>query len=526
MPVSFLSPYLAYFKYAVPLMAIAVVIAYLFIQRRPSRLVCVLLSLVLMTTANLAVWHYTAPNWRERRYMNPYELYHYYLGAKYARELGYNNLYRATVVADQESGSTHRSLNKLRDLETYRYVFIRTALADTEAIKGLFTDERWEEFVRDVRFFRGFVTKGLWSRMLKDKGYNATPVWTVIGGSLSNAVSTDSLRGPTLLALLDAFLILAAALCVWWAFDHRVALLMIVMLGTHYLTSQHYTLRSAFLRLDWVMCLVMAVCMLKKKHYVAAGALSAYAALARIFPVIFVFGMGAKFLWDLITTRSINQRYFAYWASFTITVLILVIASIIYAGGLESWREFLGKIELHNKGISAWRVGFKYVFLMSYKGTAFWGRGLTQVFEDFKVYWWGIQAAVLLISFFCVWKLEDYEAMAYSYVPTFFLVAPTYYYQVMLLVPFLFFAGKMERPTRAAGLILMFATSMVSYKLYLMWNRGFQLFFTISCMFLVMVLYMMLLGLVETFRKEKPGKVNGSIAEEPTEDTPRTPISG
>jgi len=503
MPIPFLNPYLVHFRYIVPGVAIAAIIVLLVLQRRRSRILGFFLTLVLLAAANLAVWHYTAPNWIEKRYMNPYEFYHYYIGAKYFGELGYADMYKATVIADGETGFNHKGAT-IRDLDTYGFIPVTTVVRQRDAIKGLFCDARWQEFVKDIRFFRGFVSSGLWGRMLRDKGYNATPVWTMVGGFLANMTSTDSLRGVTLLALLDAFLILAAALCVWWAFDHRIALLMILMLGTHYLTSQHYTLRSAFLRLDWAMCLVMAVCMLRKERYAVAGALTAYAALARVFPLIFAFGMGARFLWDLVKTRTLNRRYLAYWTAFGLTAVVLVGGSILYDGGFDSWRQFLGKIGLHNKSISAWRIGFKYVFLMSYKGSAFWGRDLAQVFEDYKAYWWGIQAAVLLISFLCVWRLEDYEAMAYSYVPAFFLVAPTYYYHVMLVVPFLFFAGKLERPTRAAGLILMFATSMVAYKLYILYNRGYMLFFTISCMILAMVLYMMLLGLAEIFRKPEP----------------------
>ena len=488
-----------YFQYGIPAAAILVVALYLVMGRRPWHFLRGLLLAALCFLCVLSLCYYTNPQWRRGEYFNAYEFFHYYLGAKYADEVGYSNLYNAVVVADTESGFTHKN-RTIRDLETSRIVPIDRVLQKKAHYKALFSEERWKDFVADVPFFRSRVSPSLWGRMLNDKGYNATPVWTMVSGSLANAVSTRNYWGMIGLATLDACLALAALACVWWAFGHRTMLLLIIFLGTHYLLA-HATLKAAFLRLDWVMCLVMAACMLKKERYAAAGALSAYAALARVFPAVFAFGIGAKLLVDLLRTRRINRRYLAYFAAYGVTIAVLVTASVIYAGGLESWKEFTAKVGSHNKDISAWRVGFKYVFLMSYNGSAFWRTSLSQFFADRQVIWWGIQAAVLLVSLFLVRNLEDYEALAYSYVPTYFLVAPTYYYHVMLALPFLFFAPKLERPTRAAGLIMMFATIVVAYKMYLWWNRGFPLFFSISCMIGAMVLYIMFLSGIEAFRK-------------------------
>ena len=41
-------------------------------------------------------------------YLNAYEFYHYYLGSKYSSEIGYFDLYGATVAADMESGALYR----------------------------------------------------------------------------------------------------------------------------------------------------------------------------------------------------------------------------------------------------------------------------------------------------------------------------------------------------------------------------------------------------------------------------------
>ena len=227
-------------------------------------------------------------------------------------------------------------------------------------------------------------------------------------------VSTDNMPGMVCVSLLDLLLVFLTAACVAWAFNVRAALIWVIFFGCHYLISTHYTLRAAFLRLDWVMCLALAVCFLKKGWYGLAGGLTAYAALARVFPVAFAFGMGVKMLADVIKTRKLGRNYLAYWASFTGAMVMLVGASIIYSGGIESWKEFLSKILQHDRDISGWRIGFKYVFLMSYNGGAFWGQDLGQFFEHWKVVWWAIQLIVIAASAFLIRYLDDYEALAYG----------------------------------------------------------------------------------------------------------------
>ncbi len=39
---------------------------------------------------------------RVARIMNPHDFYHYYVGSKYYRELGFFDLYECSVIADQE----------------------------------------------------------------------------------------------------------------------------------------------------------------------------------------------------------------------------------------------------------------------------------------------------------------------------------------------------------------------------------------------------------------------------------------
>lgn len=508
MPYPFTNEDITFLKVALPLLAMGVTGVYWGLGLRKAPLLRGLLGAVLAGLAAFSLTVYTAYQWRSGTYLNGYEFYHYYLGAKYAPELGYTELYNATILAESElkrplSGRT------IRNLDSGAIVRADTVLQREEEIKAHFGPARWTEFVGDVGFFRAqFTGSSLWNRMLNDKGYNATPVWTMAGGLLSNAIPTSNRTGMTFLASLDVLFGLAAFICLWWAFGPSVALLALIFVTTHYVTS-HATLKAAFLRLDWVMCLTMAVAMLRKGKHGVAGALTAYAACVRVFPLFFAVALGAKLCVD--TLRWLRDRsspfprgIWMYFVWMGVTAAVLMLLSVIYAGGLDSWREFFDKVGQHNKDISPWRIGFKYVFLMSYQQTPFYGGSYRAFFEDHQVLWWSIVGAVFALSFFLVRRLEDHETLSYGYVPVFFIVAPTYYYHVMLVVPFLFFAHKIDRPTRAIGLLIMFATAIAGHRLFLRWDRTYPLFFTLSCLIFVMVLYMMALAAYTALRKPPP----------------------
>lgn len=601
----------------------------------------------LLTTAFLAVGNYFDGfgKWRYGTYFNAYEFYHYYLGSKYSDEIAYTNLYAASLIADDETGLKYNSSEKtIRDLATGRYIPVADVLKNRDQYKSRFSPERWQEWLKDVRFFKRELVSGRWNGVLRDKGYNATPVWSmIVGGLFSNRVSTDNRAHMLMLACLDPLLISLALLCIVYAFGPRPALIMVILVGTHYMMKWSH-MKGAYLRTDFAMCLVMAICMIKKDHYRLAGALTAYSVLSRIFPGVFLFGLGAKLFWELCrvvwvardairmkiydTKRHrqvvfgglavhalaaivfvavfqaifykygpepfitlvpgwllwvglfpavslglvlatcglwgwwvghLDKRYVHFFVSFAITVALLVGASIIYSGGLGLWKDYGDKIGRHNKDISPWRVGYKYIFIAKFnpklnfsasfsefakltwdalrdkpleplttvmpapakKGASpstpptpvapkDWKSGVTSILKDWEPFtrsiiyteqakrWWITQAIVLIICLFAVKGLQNYQAMAFSFAPCFFLVSPTYYYYIMLAVPLLFFTPEISRPSRAAGVIWLFISGMMGYYFYSMWQQRFATYYYLGYMLMLLVIYMILLALAET----------------------------
>lgn len=458
----------------------------------PAKTRTLVLGTGLTAAAGLAVFsyfdfgHYPL----NRAFTNIWDVYHYYLGSKYWKEVGYFDLYNYVIIADSEGGGKMRN-GSHRELRDYSFRPNREVLREAEAYKAKFTPERWEEFKADVYYFESRMPARRWTNAVTDKGYNASPVWNMVAAQLTNRISTQDALGMRLLVGLDLMLLGVMFTALYFAFGGQVAFLAVIFFGTNFVGNFTH-IKGSLLRLDWLALTVIAMCMLKLHRPAAAGALLAYAGCSRIFPFIFLFGIASKCLWDLKARRTLDARYVRFFVSFAVAAAVLLGGSIAYYGGVNHWVDFMAKIRLHDSDLSGLRVGFKYVFLMTYKETQPWGafeREKLALFADLKLLWYAIQAAVLAITFVVARKTEDYETIPLSYVPVYFLTAPTFYYHTMLIVPFVLFAAKLERLTHVVGVVSMFTMTVVFYILLRWYDLGTTLSFIISCTLLALCGY-------------------------------------
>src|SRR5262249_28823589 len=51
--------------------------------------------------------------------VHPWEQYHFFLGSKYLREIGYFDIYKATILADREGAGQLADVRTTRDLHTF-----------------------------------------------------------------------------------------------------------------------------------------------------------------------------------------------------------------------------------------------------------------------------------------------------------------------------------------------------------------------------------------------------------------------
>jgi len=451
--------------------------------------------------------------------VHEHDIFHYYMGSKYSEEVGYLDLYQCATVAESENlGEDPKYM--VRKMDDYRFVWSKEVIERGDEYRALFTPERWEEFKGDVAVFRDKMGGGeRWNTVLGDNGYNATPAWNMIARPISNLISVQWPPGLLILAAFDTVLLILAFVAVGRTFDRRTALLAVIFLGT-LVTMADGTIRGAYLRLDWLVALVLATCALKRERYKTAGALVAYAGMVRIFPLVFLFGLGAKATWDFLATRRLNRRYVEFFVVVALVTATLFGLSATVGGSLDDWETFWEKIRFHDGRMSALRVGFKTLFLAGISPfMEDWpagSLGRSARADEVQALWRSLQALAIVVAFFAVRRLEDYETIPFGWVLVYFLAAPTHYYQVVLLPLSLLFLPKLTERVRLHGIALLLGASAVAYMLWIrqnadqgFWGTNWERFHyplsvSFSGMLLLVALYVLGLSFYRGFTRGAP----------------------
>lgn len=150
-------------------------------KRNPAVRNARILLAIVAGVAALGWWNFLQISGEDygRTFYGYWDVNHYYLGGKYAPELGYTNLYHCMMVADDEAGllSARLDVRLIRDLSSNTWVRSRDVAANPARCKDRFQADRWEDFQRDQAVFRSTMPPGPQLMMLHDHGHNGTPVW-------------------------------------------------------------------------------------------------------------------------------------------------------------------------------------------------------------------------------------------------------------------------------------------------------------------------------------------------------------
>lgn len=459
-------------------------------------------------------------------YINEWDVYHYYMGTKYAQELGYTRLYGATLAADFEGGLRYRNpRGRIRDLETAQLRNVVDVAAEGERYRRGFSPSRWREFVRDITWFKMQLPQHRWSLILEDHGYNGTPAWSfVVGGLLTRHLSVQNPVSRWVMLLLDPLLLLGAVLAVAWAFGTRTALLTVIFIGTHYLFSWGH-LKGALLRTDFAVASLVAVCMVKKARYALAGVLVGWAILSRLFPGLLLIGPAFVLLAGLVRTRRLDHRLVTLLLACGLTVMVLVVGSFAYFGSLAIWQDWQHKIALHYAEGSDWDLGFRTIAEVSFVDgvpvrdatiALVTGRPAAQAVPPWEML---VMLLIVLPALTFVRVLEHHAALAYGFVFIFLFSVATYYYYLILCVPLVFFLDDLGKPQYALGAAFMFVSGCFGYVLFTGWDplrpswvlfRGwhqtFPTYFFMSCLVGVTVIQMIALAGWRAWRLERTSR--------------------
>jgi hypothetical protein len=267
------------------------------IPRRTKRWVAIVLTVVAFFT----YFDFFNPNVRYSEYYHRHEFFHYYLGSKYFKEIGYNQLYECTAVAEIELGrGATVAKREIRDLRVNLIKQVKDTyiLTDPGQCKNRFTAARWEDWKKDVDWFYHSSVGSYWDNMQKDHGYNPPPVWTMTGKFFGSFAPAGD-RYFKILSMIDVAFHVGIVLLFYWAFGFRVMAVATVFWGCNAPANFYWT-GGAFLRQDWLFFLVAALCLARKRKFFWAGGSLMWSGLLRVFPLIFFGGWAIMVVFEII----------------------------------------------------------------------------------------------------------------------------------------------------------------------------------------------------------------------------------
>ena len=294
----------------------------------------------------------------EPSFIHNYDMRVYFPIAKYFEELGFDGTYLASVAAyaDDNAGATLTSLGPtpLRDMDTLLMTRVKDVEWKIRAVQKRFSPERWQEFKRDMRYFRQAMGVQDYLSSITDHGGNATPVWFMVARALFFRTNASN---ATLFAtaLIDPLLLLLMFLAIGRAYGPKTMLLSMVVFGANdfYMFGSNWA--GATLRHDWLAYLGIGVAALKLERWAAGGAILAFAALIRAFPALALLGAVLPIGWAVWEEKgsegpraivaALRQRRdlvrIVAGAAFCVAVAGLV-SSVVFSFG--AWGDWLRKV--------------------------------------------------------------------------------------------------------------------------------------------------------------------------------------
>jgi hypothetical protein len=394
-------------------------------------------------------------------FVHNWDQFHYFLGAKYFAEVGYDGLYVASMGAEMSDNPSLGFQPFLRDLRTNEVVPTGTLAEHGLEVRRRFSAERWQAFRRDNRHFTSLDSR--WFMQIRlDHGFNPSPAWTALAQPFASRVRVATARGLGWLGMLDLALLALAFFVVFRTYGRDVGLLFLVVFGSGF-AWRFFWLGGAFLRQDWLVATILAACMLHRRRFFLAGLLLAWAAMVRIFPIVFLAGPTILFLRDWMEGR--DRRWFVRLAGgFALGAALLFLAGSATGRGAHAWVEFAGNLKKHSGTWLTNNVGLANLVL--YDGVTYrrqlvdwsqpepwtaWQARMDLLKRERRPWLLLATAAFLGLAGVAAWRARDPDvALAVGVACAFALVLLTNYYWGMLVLLLV------RRPWETAAALLAF----------------------------------------------------------------------
>lgn len=308
------------------------------------------------TLAILAFFTATRFGEFQRPGIHAHDVFHYQIGSKYAKELGYTRIYEATGVALKELADSgqiprNRVQPNVRALADKASPNLPVNDEMAAAVKPYFTPKRWTQFKNDILGYD--KTYGLpWGRVVHDAGYNPTPWWSTMGAFVN--LFLNGAPSYRWLPVIDLTYLILCLILIYRTFGTRA--LFYAAAATFFFPPGQYApfdyTGASMMRLSWVFWLCAGICAFQTKRFVLAGAALGMATTERVFP-----GAWAAAAGIIVIAQSIanGPKKLESWkptlqlaaGGLTTTIATVGISCLIY--GTTLWTEFIEFIPHHTQ---------------------------------------------------------------------------------------------------------------------------------------------------------------------------------
>ena len=289
-----------------------------------------------------------------------WEQYHFFFGSKYLPEIGYFNLYKATILADRESAHAIGFVRTTRDLTTFDEIPVEEALQNAGEVRAAFSDARWAEFKRD---WSTLARDGAsWTQVMADHGNSGSPAWAIFAAPVARACGIGP-TGQRLMGLIDPLLMIILFTLFFRTFGTRPTTVALVIFSMMPFCFDY--LAGSLLRWDWLFALGLGLVLWTRARPLAAGAMVGYAIASKLFPLFFAVGFAFWAAWEFVRTRKIDRRIPRFVAGAVAAgALSVAISSAMF--GPRVWRGYRERIAVaQHEHFYSNQYSFRTVFLQA-----------------------------------------------------------------------------------------------------------------------------------------------------------------
>lgn len=255
-------------------------------------------------------------------------IYHYYLGSKYIKELGYFDLYTCSLKASPQTFTNWKNIY-VRELHSYRFVPI-SELQPCPVEN--FTKDRWNEFKKDLEYVTYGRSADYWSEVIRDKGYNPPPFWTTIASTLANILPLRNNAVSFVLFNSDFIFIFLSAFFIWYTSGFPLALLTVFLVLAY--PGTFGAISNSYLQFVWYPFIVISIIAWRKSKFAISGISLGLASALQSFPLVFALPIVSYFVISLVKrTKDDTKKTSRFLVSFCLALLLCIVMSSIYREG-------------------------------------------------------------------------------------------------------------------------------------------------------------------------------------------------